>query len=173
MEKTRQEILAQLLKSYEAYYNIQMFDDEQKPLTARCEFFEHSQKYVLSKKAELWAVDSEEFLYLLDVPHLTLEIFRKWKDWVCEDGMKRLHIGPGHMYSAITLVFVCDTCGEDARKALKRCRLYKSFHFSLYGWMNLHTLMVEASTGRVDSNRVGAGAAKILKKILTDKKRRS
>ena len=122
MEYTRETAIERLLKSYQAYYNIHMFEDEQTPITARCDFFEHSQKYVISKKAELWSAENEEFLYLLNIPHLTLAEFEKWRDYVLEDGKKLLHIGPGHMCSAITPIFICDTCDEDARKALKKCR---------------------------------------------------
>lgn len=80
--------------------------------------------------------------------------------------MSRLHVGPGHMYSFITPVFVCDTCEEDARKALKKCRIYKSFHFSLHGWMDYHAAVVDLSKGRIDANRSGHDTAKILKKVL-------
>ncbi len=169
----REGILQALLKSFEAYYNITLFDVEQKPLTARCEFFEHSERYVISRRAELWSADNEEFLYLLDIPCLTLELFEKWRDFVREDGMSRLHIGPGHMCSYLTLILVCDRYGEDARKALERCRYYKSFHFSLHGWMNFRAALVEAETGRILSNRDGRPVAKILKKVLSGKKRRA
>ena len=84
------------------------------------------------------------------------------------DGMKRIHVGPGHMASYITAVFICDTCDEDARKALKKCRIYKSFHFSLHGWMNFHAALVEVDDGKVTSNASGHHVAKILKKILYD-----
>ena len=98
MQYTRETAMVRLLKSFETYYNIHMFDNEQIPITARCDFFEHSQKYVLSQKAELWSADSEEFLYLLNIPHLTLPLYKQWRDYVHEDGMKLLHVGPGHMY---------------------------------------------------------------------------
>ena len=62
--------------------------------------------------------------------------------------MQRVKPGPGHMASYITPVFICDTCDEDARKALKKCRIYKSFHFSLHGWMDHHTAVVQVSTGQ-------------------------
>ena len=175
MQYTRETAIARLIESYKTYYNVHMFNDEQIPVTARCDFFEHSQKYVLSRKAELWSADCEEFLYLLDIPHLTLEQFEKWRDYVHKDGMGLMHIGPGHMYSFITPVFVCDTCDEDARKALKKCRIYKSFHFSLHGWMDYHAAVVDLSKGRVDANRSGHDTAKILKKVLysqTNKNRR-
>lgn len=166
MQYTREAALARLIKSFETYYNVHRFDDEQIPITARCDFFEHSQKYVLSQKAELWSADCEEFLYLLDIPRLTLPLYEQWRDYIREEGMKLLHIGPGHMYSFITPVFVCDTCDEDARKALKKCRIYKSFHFSLHGWMDFHTAVVDLERGRIDANRSGHSTAKILKKVL-------
>lgn len=169
MPDTRESVIARLLNSYSAYYNINVFDEEQKPLTARCDFFEHSEKYVLSKKAELWSVNNEEFLYLLDIPHLTTELFEKWRDFVYEDGMGRLHIGPGHMYSFITPVFICDSVEESALKALKKCRFYKSFHFSFHGWMDYHVALVDLSKGRVYSNASGHSTAKILKKVLYSK----
>lgn len=172
MQYTREKAIARLLKSYQAYYNINMFEDEQTPITARCDFFEHSEKFILSKKAELWSADSEEFLYILDIPHLTLELYEKWRDYVYKDGMSRIHVGPGHMYSFITPVFICDTCDEDARKALKKCRIYKSFHFSLHGWMDFHTAVVDLGKSRVDTNRSGHNVAKILKKVLYSQTRK-
>lgn len=166
MQYTREAAIARLLKSFETYYNIHRFPENETPITARCDFFEHSQKYVLSQKAELWSADCEEFLYLLDIPRLTLPLYEQWRDYIREEGMKLLHIGPGHMYSFITPVFVCDTCDEDARKALKKCRIYKSFHFSLHGWMDFHTAVVDLERGRIDANRSGHNTAKILKKVL-------
>ena len=160
MEYTRGAAIERLLKSYRTYYDIHMQEDET-PIAARCDFFEHSEKYVLSKKAELWSADNEEFLYIVDIPHLTLELYEKWRDYIQEDGMQR--VKPG---------FICDTCDEDARKALKKCRIYKSFHFSLHGWMDHHTAVVQVSTGQIDANGGGRHTAKILKKILYAKKKK-
>ena len=90
--------------------------------------FEHSGQYVISKKAELWSAENEEFLYLVNIPHLTLETFEELKSEIHADGMKRIHVGPGHMASYITAVFVCDTCDEDARKSLKNA-VFTKFSF--------------------------------------------
>ncbi|MCM1467100.1 MAG: hypothetical protein NC086_03050 [Alistipes sp.] len=166
----RQEAVEVLLKSYAAYFNISRFEDDGFFLAARCDFFEHSQKYVLSRKAELWSTDSEEFLYLFNVPKLDLETLNACQKRAYEDGMSRLNIGPGHMYSFITAVFLCDSCDDDARKALKKTRIYKSFHFSLHGWMDYHTVVVSFDDNRIDSNYSGRSTAKIMKKILFHKK---
>ena len=168
MQYTRESAIERLLKNYGPYYNIHMIEDDQTPITARCDFFEHSGQYVISKKAELWSADNEEFLYVLSIPHLTLELYEQWRDHVQAEAMERIHVGPGHMASYITPIFICDTCDEAARKALKKCRIYKSFHFSLHGWMNFHAALVEVADGKVTSNASGHHVAKILKKILYD-----
>ena len=172
MQYTRETAISKLLESYRAYFNITLFKEEQKPLTAICEFFEHSEKFVLSRKAQLWESEAEEFIYLFDVEQLTLETYEKCRDYAREDGMKRAHIGPGHMYTYITPIFVCDTCDDDARKALKKCRIYQSFRFSLHGWMDFHTAVFEVKTNNISTNRSGKCVEKILKNVLFQKKRR-
>ena len=140
------------------------------PLIARCDFFEHSQKYVISRKAELWAADREEFLYLFNVPELTMEIFEKCKAYVCEDGMERINVGPGHMYTYLTAIFLCDSCDNNVIRAIRKTRIYKSFHFSLHGWMDYHNVVAVFDNSLVDSNYSGKSSAKFMKKIFYHKK---
>lgn len=166
MSITRQEAVDKLLRSYKTYFNITRFEKSELPLTARCDFFEHSQKYVLSKKAELWSADSEEFLYLFQMSELTLEEFEKCKNQAIEDGMGRMHIGPGHMYTFITAIFVCESCDQETLKALKKSHLYKSFKFSLHGWLDYHNAVLICNTNEIKSNYAGKSTAKILKRVL-------
>lgn len=163
---TRETAISTLLDSYRAYFNIIKYEEKQKSLVAVCEFFEHSEKYVLSRKAQLWDADCEEFIYLFDVEHLTLEEYKRCRDYAYEDGMKRAHIGPGHMYTYITPIFICDSCDADAVKALKKCRIYKSFRFSLHGWMDFHNAVLEVNTNRIYTNSSGKCVEKILKNVL-------
>lgn len=165
----REEALEKLLNSYKAYYNITRFE-ENAPLIARCDFFEHSQKYVLSRKAELWSADCEEFLYIFNVDRLDTETLNSCQKTAYEDGMSRLNIGPGHMYSYITSIILCDSFAADAAKTLKKTRIYKSFHFSLHGWMDYHTAAVSFDENKIVSNYSGRSTAKILKRILFYKK---
>lgn len=170
---TREQAVSRLLDSYRSYYNVTLMDDEQKPLVALCEFFERSEQYVISRKANLWSSESEEFIYLIEIDHLTKEIFEKYRDYAYEDGMKRAHIGPGHMYTYITPIFICDTCDEDARRALKKCRIYKSFRFSLHGWMDFHTAVLEINHNNlITTNSSGKCVGKIMKNILFQKQKK-
>lgn len=172
MEKriSRDEALDKLLKSYEAYFDIEKYEGEMEdgiPLKAHCRFFVHSEKYVLVKKAKLWDADSNEFVYIFSLPHLTREWYEKCKDYAYEEGMKLIQPKPGHMYSYITAVFLCDTCTAEARKAVRRCRIYKSFRFSWYGWMNFHTAAIILDENKVFTNRSGRENAKFMKKICS------
>ena len=80
--------------------------------------------------------------------------------------------GPNHMYTYITALFLCDSCDDDARKALKRCRLYKSFRMSYWGWMDFHTAMVELPEEKVSSNASGHSAAQVFKQGLFHKQKK-
>ena len=166
MKYNRTDAIERMLKSYSVYYNVTRFEDEHRPLTALCEFFQHTEKYVVSRKANLWSADSEEFLYLFEFEHLTLADFEMYSDWARDEGLKKINVGPGHMNSNVVAVFVCDSCDEDAYKALKKCRFHKSFKFSLHGWMDLHTILVEVGSDRIEGNGISRNAVKLLKKIL-------
>lgn len=165
---SREEILDRLLDSYRAYFDVERVQEGPNglPLAATCRFYVHSEKYVLIRKAKLWEADSNEFVYVFSVPELTGEIFDACREYAYEEGMKLIDPKPGHMYSYITAVFVCDTCTPEAKKALQKCRVYKSFHFSWYGWMHLHTAAVVRRGSDVFTNRMGRGNAKFMKNIL-------
>ena len=192
---TRQEACSKLLRLYKSYYNIHRFDggesavreggshkgrtdeevmsiisEESYPLIARCDFFEHSQKYVISQKAELWSADREEFLYLFSMPELSMELFKKCRDYVYSDGMERLNVRPGHMYTYLTAVFLCCSCDSCVIKAIKKTRIYKRFHFSLHGWMDYHNVVAVFNDSIIDSNFSGKPSAKFMKKIFYHKK---
>ena len=167
--RTREELVDRLFKGYEPYFDVERYDEEREdglPLKGHCRFYVHSEKYVLIKKAKLWDADSNEFVYVFSVPELTAEIFEKCKDYAYEEGMKLVQPKPGHMYSYITVVFICDTCTPEGEKALKKCKIYKSFHFSWYGWINVHTAAIVREGEKVFTNHMGRSNAKFMKNIL-------
>ena len=174
MEYSIDSAIERLLSSFKAYYNIINYTEDRRPLVAHCEYYESSKKYVLSQKAELWSENSEEFLFLFRMDRLTLSEFELCKNYAYEEGMKMAHIGPGHMYTYITPIFVCGECDQDARKALKKCRIFKSFRFSFHGWMDLHTAVFEVDHNRITSNAGGRSVEKVMNRVLFNtKKKRS
>lgn len=183
MEYTVESAVSRLLSSFRAYYNITEMDGIQSgdadggargeiPVRAICEYYEKSQRFVVSQKAELWSEHSEEFLFLFQMERLTPELFEVCKDYAYDEGMKMAHIGPGHMYTYITPIFVCESCDETAKKALKKCRIFKSFRFSFHGWMDLHVAVLEVKNNQISSNAGGRSVEKVMKSVLFNSKKK-
>ena len=192
MEEKRKEVIERLLSGYRRYYNVTRFDggfnpppeeykgiceagkltppalSEEPSLVAVCEYYEKAEQYFLFKSNELWATHQEEFIFLFSIKNLTKELFETCRDYAYEEGMKLAHIGPGHMYSYISPVFVCETAEPEAVKALEKCKIYKSFKFSFHGWMDFHTACFEASKRKLYFNHSGLCMKKNLEKILRE-----
>lgn len=185
----RDEAVERLLSGYRRYYTITRFDGVreeearglaeavhlQKPffsggseLSAVCEYYEQGEKYFLFHSAQLWSTAQEEFIFLFKVPRLTLAVFRELSEYAYEAGMDMAHIGPGHMYTYISPLFICDSIDEEARKALEKCHRYKSFRFSFHGWMEFHAGALELTGGHFYFNRAGKCMEKGLRKVFAD-----
>ena len=166
----KDEVLDKILRSYSTYYDIKKYDNEDTPLVATCEFHVHNEKYVLVKKAQLWETDANEYVYIFKMDNLTEELFTKCKDYAYEEGMKLINPKPGHMYSYITTLFICDTCDEKAQKLMKKCKITKNFKFSLHGWMDFHISCININANKIYGNKSGNVTSKFLKEIFNDKK---
>lgn len=168
---TREAAVERLIERYEGYFDITRHEHPEQYLEAECDFHVHSSKYVLVKKAKLWEADSNEFIFLFSMPHLTRDIYQACEKTAYELGMQKVKPGPNHMYSYITAIFVCDTCDADAKRALQRCHIYKSFKFSFWGWMDFHTGLADLSTGTAAANGSGKQAAQLLETALFHKQK--
>jgi hypothetical protein len=160
-------VLEGLKKAYTTYFDIEEIDDGT-ALKARCDYHMRDSQYVLVKKAELWAAESHEYLYLwdagcLDVP-LTEEIFRR----TLEDGEPRVKPHAQHMYTYLTAVALYDSADPDALAQLKKLKKRREFKLSLHGWMEFRIAAVDLSTGEITVNRAGKALAKDLRR-LTDR----
>ena len=169
---TRQEAVDRLCDVYAGSYDVTRCDENEHFLAATMDFYATAEKYVLSKKAKLWEANSFEYVYLFNVPHLTKEIYKKCEKLAYEEGMARIQPGPNHVYTYISAIFLCDSCDEDARRALKRCRLYKSFRMSYWGWMDFHTALAVLPEEKISTNASGHSAAQVFNCALFHKQRR-
>ena len=172
MELTREALLARVLKAYSPYYDVERCGEASAPLAATAVFHEHGTGYVLFKSAEMWSADRHEYVYLFSVPHLTKELYERCLAQARALGEPQINPVKGHMSSFIVAEFLCDSADADAVKALKNCRIRKSFQFSLKGWMEVHTALIELGKDSVTANPSGRNTAKFLKSVLHPKVRR-
>ncbi len=162
---TCEQLTQALLNSYEAYYDITRVDDGS-PLLATCDFHSTSERYVLVKRAKLWAAETNEYVFLFHVPELTMDSLALCRDLALEQGMKKIHPHPEHMYSHITAILLCDTAQPDALELLERYKKSANFKLSLHGWMEYRIAAVDLSTGEVFANRKGKEVKQSLCKVI-------
>lgn len=172
MSITKDEVISKINKAYYASHNITAHEDNSEGLVMEAEFHVHSENYVISKKAQLYEMDSNEYVYIYYYPHLTLDLFNKSVTNAYELGFPKIQPNSSHRSSYIVTEIICDTYDEDAYKALKKYRNRKSFQFSLYGWMECHTALIDLGTESVIANGDGRLTGKFLKSVLHPQKRR-
>jgi hypothetical protein len=72
---------------------------------------------------------------------------------------------PGHMCSVLSVIVICKSASPDARRAMKHCHIHKNFRFSLDGWMDMRTGLLELESGHVVTNMSGHEAKKHLQQL--------
>lgn len=164
----KEHFLERLIRNYEPYYTITEFSEgvDGIPLRAECVFDVHSEKYVLVKKAVLYEADSHEYLYIFCAPHFTDELYNRCHNLAYKRGMERVDPRPGHMYSYITALYICDSCDPEVIRQLRKTRIRKNFMLSFRGWMEFHNALIDMSEKKVFTNSAGKGNSKFLKKLL-------
>ena len=171
MASERELLKDKLIESFSAFYNINYIENVPN-LVARCDFFEHSESFAVTQKANLWSADCEEFLYLFNLKHFSLEVFNNALLYIENDWKTRANICPGHMYTYITPLFICESFDENALKALKKCKIYKSFKFSLHGWLEYHTALIKSDNLEIFCNNSGKCVKNMLVQVLFPEKRK-
>ena len=165
MSLTREPLIQRLLDQYTAYYDITRIQDDS-PLQATCFFHSRNEKYVLTKRAQLWAAENHEYLYLFSLSELNEDTYAHCRDTALSMGMEQIHPHPEHMYSYITAVILCDRSDPDTLAALQRFKKSQSFKLSLHGWMEFRIAAVDLSTAEVFTNRKGKDLQKFLRKVI-------
>ena len=165
MSQLSETVLERLKEVYAAYYDVEEIDDGT-ALKALCAYHTRDSQYVLVKKAELWAAENHEYLYLWDAGRLDAgaveAIFRR----TLADGEPRVKPHAQHMYTYLTAVALYDSAQPDALDQLKRLKKRREYKLSLHGWMEFRIAAVDLSTGEVTTNRAGKVLGKDLKRMV-------
>lgn len=166
-QSLRAQLEQQLLRIFSANYDIQTVEDDS-PLHALCSYHSRDSQYVLVKKAELWAAEHHEYLYLFSASHLDEATVDAAYQRVLEDGEPRVKPHAQHMYTYLTALVLYDSADPAALAQLKKLKRRREFKLSLYGWMEFRIAAVDCSTGEFTVNRSGKLILKDLKR-LTDR----
>ena len=165
MSEQRLALERTLLDAFASNYDIQPTEDPQ-GLRAICTYHSRQAQYVLVKKAELWAAESHEYLYLWSLEQLEEgdleEIFRR----VLEDGEPRIRPHAQHMYTYLTALILYDRTDPQTLARLTKLKRRREYKLSLHGWMEFRIAAVDVSTGEITVNRSGRSMIKELRRLI-------
>ena len=172
MAISRESFLDRTLEGYRSSYDLERFTEPEHYLSARAHLHITESQYFLSRKFQAWSADNDEYVYFYTPEHLDDQLAQELIQYTYDQGfplinLEHLSFKKQHMCTRLVVVILCDGMDEDAAKRIQKCRIYKSFQFSLKGWMEVHTVAVDLGKESVISNRYGKETAKFLKKILT------
>ena len=160
-----QAVVRGLLGVYSAYYDVEEISEEG-PLKALCAYHSRESQYVLSKKVELWAAESHEYLYLWDMEQLEEEGAEEIFARVLSDGEPRVKPHSQHMSTYLTAVILYESAAPRALERLKKLKKRREFKLSLHGWMEFRIAAVDLSTGEISTNRAGKVLEKDPKRLV-------
>lgn len=155
--------LEKLLLAYSHNYNI--YRDI--PLPEYCcalgEYHDRVENYVLSKRAVVYAMESNDYVYFALCSHLNKAEAWKLINDVLEDGRKRIDLKKDHMCSIITAVILCEQIDDEAKKLLKRFRYHHNFKFGFKGWSEMRIAAMSVQDEKIIANNAGKLAKETLK----------
>ena len=164
MSELRAAVEEDLKYAYASNYDIRSVQDGS-ALKALCSYHQRNSQYVLMKKAELWAAESHEYLYLWSLDVLDENALQYIVQFVLEDGEPRIKPHSQHMYTYLSAVVLYEKADTKALDRLKTLKKRREFKLSLHGWMEFRIAAVDVSTGEITVNRSGKTMERDLKRL--------
>ena len=169
MIKDRSVIIDRFLDSYRYSYDIFPGDmGSGLPLKAVCQHHTRSEKYILSRKAKLWAVEVNDYLYLFNMPKLEKEEAKACIAFSIEDALPKVEPHKEHMYSFVTVVFLADEASRDVLRFIRWRRFIKSYKFGFHGSSPLKAAVLDIGREKIVTNSMGRDLRKQIKNICKE-----
>lgn len=156
-------VLRRLLAAHEAWFDVRRDHEVAgRAFPGFAEFHEHGEKYVLSRRAKLWEVSNNEYLFFEVVERLEEGAFARLVDFMETEALPCVvSPHPDHMSSNLSLVVIADAVDPAVERAVRRVRFRKNFKWGLWGWSDLRVAVIDLAEahrgrqGRVITNAAG------------------
>ncbi len=140
-------------------------------------FFSHVEKYVLTRKANMWSSDSFEHILFTTAEELTLELLAEYKKAVT-DYMEPQLVRKGeqlpaenHMYSYLSIAAVVEKpLRPEVKRAVKKFKFEKSYMHSIRGFSQAHLAVATMEDEKAYVNRINHASLKIYRNIFDEVK---
>lgn len=157
--------LEKVLRSYEAYYDIERNTPEA-PFVAEAVFHSHDEQFFFVRSATLGETESNEYVFFAAQDMLDEKYLKKIDELAWEKGIARVKPHSNHRNTDITLVVVSDQVSLEAFTLASKLSHYKSYRFGFQGWSHYRLVVMEVSSGRVAYNRQGQSLKKLFNSIF-------
>lgn len=154
-------LLEKILPGFEQYYSIYK-TDVPSPFVCHAEFKSHNEQYLLVKAAKIADIDSSDYVYFACTEELTDEVLNEFSTAAWNYGLSKVHPYYGHRNSDVTLIILAGKFSENAAKAIKKSKNYKSYKFGFFGWSSFRLAVLNASSGKAVCNYRGQDLKKLL-----------
>ena len=161
-------IVSQLLLAFSHHYDTQQnyyFAGE--TFAGYGEFHSRAEKYVFVKKAQIWAAEAHDYLFIQYMPCLTVSALQALIALLQTQGINKIQPHPEHMQSSLTLIVLTDRADDDSLSLCRKTKFHKSFRFGWYGWANLRLAVLDKTAQTVMTNRAGKDLSHFLTDFLT------
>lgn len=161
----RADAMEQAVRAYEAYYDVNRETPEE-PFFAEASFHSHEDAFFLVHGAVIGESESNEYVFFASEESLDLEDLKKLDSLAWDKGTARVKPHGHHRNTDISLIILADQVTEEARKAVRGLKHYKSYRFSLQGFSHYRLLVVDLTEKKMFWNRQGSELRKSFHKIL-------
>jgi hypothetical protein len=152
------EYKAKLKDSLEAYFDVCL---DKKLIDRKFDIYANfnarNAKYMVSKKAEIYAYKSNEYVFYKNLNESIHKGFsKKIKEYFLNNTNELFNLDEEHMSSIVNVIFT--TTGgitEEIIKEIQSFKLFKNFSFGFKGWMNTRLIVIDLNSNEIYTNKFG------------------
>ncbi len=129
------------------------------------EFRMRNERFILSKKAVIYAFENNEYCLMRYLPELAVQDAVRFTDDIVAAVQELIKPDSEHMSSILTGIIVFGDGSEgdvkEASAAVRRFRYHRSFSLGFRGWVDIRLLLVSLKEGVVAANKKGEQVSKV------------
>lgn len=170
---TKDEYLERLLKQYKSTFDIcRPYPIGEADYLAYGYFYNHNEKYVLTREAKLWEADTFEHLLVTDGAGTVAAVeqgIALLENYIEPELVRKGNKYPeaNHMYSYMTVVILTEeTPKPQAVTKLKKYKYIKNYQFTLKGYSEGRLIMVDLKNQQVWTNKAAKPLQKVYAKVF-------
>lgn len=170
--------LDRLLLRYSGTFNIyKPYRIAETDFSAYGYFYNHIEKYVLTRDANLWSSDSYEHILFMETDNVSIENIEKIRtiisDYMEPEMVRKGEKYPGknHMYSYLSVIFISkDKPDKKVIQAIRHFIYDKGYLFNMRGYSQAQLGLVCMEDESIFTNRTGRKKKTVLREVFKEVK---